>query len=663
MAILYPALEQVEKLKVPPTPGEKYLLEYLRDTMPDDYEVYFQPYLNGDMPDVIVMRQGCGVVIIEVKDWNLSNFTVSQKNEWVLKTNGAKVKPPYAQAFSYKTNMFNLHIDGLAEKKALNNAFYRVIHPFVFFYGSSKLDVVSLHKKAEDSLRNDKADLIKNRSSYESNNKHDEYNKKMDFYDRKLKQMRRNISISLADEELDKIKQSLASNNVLFEDDIYQRFLRYLQPPMHTAEQGKEVTYSKIQSRLIESAPGFQKVKGVAGCGKTTVLAKRAINAHKRHNDKVLILTFNITLRNLIRDKISDVREDFSWGFFEINNYHAFILQICNALGIETKPPEDEPYSMDFFERLVSDVNIFENLTDDKKLNRAKYQTILIDEIQDYKPEWVKIIRKYLLAEDGEMVLYGDESQNIYERAQDNHGAGNVQGFGRWERLTKSFRVEPDSPLVSFLQNYQQQHFLEKYDIDLLESKPSQNLLPIDQPVAYELIDNQNVQRVFEVIKNVIISEKIHPNDVVILGGKISFLREIEYCFQQQMNEKTLSTFESKEVFDRLLSQHTSVKANGSKYVDPIMELELSNIRRSKKFGFNLNSGHTKFSTVHSFKGMESKFIFFVVSNKDSPEVFYTGASRAKERLITFVEHGQEYAGYLMRESHVRFIKDDIALA
>nr|WP_270793662.1 UvrD-helicase domain-containing protein [Aeromonas sp. QDB36] len=46
----------------------------------------------------------------------------------------------------------------------------------------------------------------------------------------------------------------------------------------------------------------------------------------------------------------------------------------------------------------------------------TRYQTILVDEVQDFESEWVKILRDNFLSSEGEMVLFGDESQNIYER-------------------------------------------------------------------------------------------------------------------------------------------------------------------------------------------------------------------------------------------------------
>ncbi|TOA74847.1 UvrD-helicase domain-containing protein, partial [Vibrio parahaemolyticus] len=70
---------------------------------------------------------------------------------------------------------------------------------------------------------------------------------------------------------------------------------------------GKAVSLDDKQAKLAVSCVGKEKIKGVAGCGKTTIIAQRAVNAHERHKERVLIVTFNITLKNLIKDRISDI--------------------------------------------------------------------------------------------------------------------------------------------------------------------------------------------------------------------------------------------------------------------------------------------------------------------------------------------------------------------
>ena len=74
MAQIYPPLKQIQKFKVQPEKGEWELLVFLFNYLDDSYEIYFQPFLDGDMPDMVIMRKGGGVLIIEVKDWNLNSY-------------------------------------------------------------------------------------------------------------------------------------------------------------------------------------------------------------------------------------------------------------------------------------------------------------------------------------------------------------------------------------------------------------------------------------------------------------------------------------------------------------------------------------------------------------------------------------------------------------
>jgi len=60
-------------------------LDFLDKALNDTYEVYFQPFLNGDNPDIIIMRENSGVMIIEVKDWDLDSYELNEKRNWVLK--------------------------------------------------------------------------------------------------------------------------------------------------------------------------------------------------------------------------------------------------------------------------------------------------------------------------------------------------------------------------------------------------------------------------------------------------------------------------------------------------------------------------------------------------------------------------------------------------
>jgi hypothetical protein len=376
-------------------------------------------------------------------------------------------------------------------------------------------------------------------------------------------------------------------------------------------------------------------------------LAKRAVNAHKRHDGRVLILTYNKTLRNYIRDKISDVREDFSWGVFGINNYHSFITQILNECGIDTTPPDDYEKVSAYFDELYSNESLFDKHSDEL----YKYDSILIDEIQDYRPEWIKIIRKYFLCENGEMVLFGDDSQNIYERSSSLADSVKVQGFGRWERLTKSYRSKINSPITSMSKSFQIEYLVSKYDIDLVDAVPSQGALSFDLMKGIILSDVSDVDSVCKIIFSFLKKENIHPNDVTIISTNISFLRKLDQVIRIQSNEKTQTTFESEEAYLQLSERYGE---NSSE-----LRRDLEDIRGSKKFGFNLNSGLIKLSTVHSFKGLESSTSVYILLAKDEDEMVYTGITRAKQNNIIFVPGNSKYLEFFKKDTNMDFERID----
>jgi len=627
VAKLYPPIENINRLKVKPTDGEMFLLNYLVENLADDVEVYFQPFLNGDRPDIILMEKKSGVTIIEVKDWNLKSYTIDIDNKWYLQNIDLCIKSPFQQVFGYKNNLFNLHINGLLEKKIKNKNFYKLIKQYVYFHNISKHDIDVLYDNAENYYINEIS------INYESHKRKeiefDRYAKKDDYLKKKQLKLIRDKNLAITSQNLKHKSKSLLpgeSKNSLFEESIYLEFQRYLQPPYHVASEGKEIIYSKKQSQLITSKPVHQKVKGVAGSGKTVVLAKRAVNAHIRNEDAVLVLTFNLTLKSYIHDRISDVRENFDWKYFHITNYHQLIRYTLNNLNIEIILPEGLPQSETsiLFDKVYCDIDIFKN----HEQEIPQYKSIFIDEIQDYKPEWIKIIRKYFLADSGEMVLFGDEKQNIYERTIDTEKNSTVvQGFGRWEKLNQSIRQKEDSHILKLANSFQKIFFDGKYELDNLDLSTSQPQLASLGINKYSYYSKNNyasiVSSIFENIK----ANNIHPNDVSILSSQVSILREVDFLIRTDFNEKTKTTFEDKEMY-------------GSKSLDT---MDLSNLRNAKKVAFNHNSGVVKLATIHSFKGYESPTIFLIINDDDNEELIYTGITRAKENIMVFIPEKSKY--------------------
>jgi superfamily I DNA/RNA helicase len=75
-------------------------------------------------------------------------------------------------------------------------------------------------------------------------------------------------------------------------------------------------------------------------------------------------------------------------------------------------------------------------------------------------------------------------------------------------------------------------------------------------------------------------------------------------------------------------------------------ERQLKKLMRRKKVFFMQNSGLIKLSTVHSFKGMESPTIFFILKDVDDAELVYTAITRAKTNLIILDVGNGKYSNF-----------------
>src|SRR5690606_3030986 len=89
-----------------------------------------------------------------------------------------------------------------------------------------------------------------------------------------------------------------------------------------------------------------------------------------------------------------------------------------------------------------------------------------------------------------------------------------AQGFGRWIKLTRSYRTNLDSPLNQLFKDFQLNFLLEKHpDIEITDVSPTQigmgfSLLKYEKSTLADWKES-----VFESVKNYIRSYDLHPND------------------------------------------------------------------------------------------------------------------------------------------------------
>ena len=605
--VIYPDITSIKKMNL--MEGERVVLNFLWKHLASDYEVYYRPFINGDNPDIVIIRRKYGVVLIEICDWDLDKYTVREDGSWVEKSDDGDCKDllwvsPFEKLTNYKSNLVNLHCNKFFEQNIKGDRIWSTISRMVYFHNVTQ----------ENALQfcNQKGCILPEQGSA----------KYRGIFGKD----------GLTDKALNDYFSVLHMNkpNSVFNDELYHDIQRYLRPPHHEIDEGLDIHYTKEQLQLIPSiAQARQKIKGVAGCGKTLVLAKRAVNAYIRTKQPVLILTFNLALKNYIRDRIADVRENFGWENFYITNYHQFFKEQANKynLAVHSVEPFDNAH---FFDRVK---------------NRIKpFAAIFIDEIQDYKQEWIDIIVKNFADKETELVVFGDEKQNIYENALIEETESKQRELitrgivGPWNQsLRTTFRL--GNEIATLAKAFQMNFLQERYSIDEMSIMQSFNF---EGRILeyYHAASTISADYIVDLIYKLTRLYDIHPSDVAVLGSTMEYMREVDYSIRTRYKENTSITFDTKEEYEQNNFQRNDGKC------------------RARKNHLILRSGTIKLSTIHSFKGWEIHTVVLIIEDSErvNPELIYTGLTRAKQNLIILNLGNQTYDGFFSSRMHSQII-------
>jgi superfamily I DNA and RNA helicase len=185
---------------------------------------------------------------------------------------------------------------------------------------------------------------------------------------------------------------------------------------------------SQQSAAVVETYEGVQRIRGLAGCGKTIVLALKVAYLHARHPDWFIAVTFNTRslkkqFENLITTFVLEqaneepdwdkIRILNAWGAPGGSNRTGIYYEFCRDHGVEY---------LDFGtakNRFGSD-KAFEEACDialqGAKQFVPKYDAVLVDEAQDFAPNFLLLCYEYL--KDPKRLVYAyDELQNLGNRS------------------------------------------------------------------------------------------------------------------------------------------------------------------------------------------------------------------------------------------------------
>jgi len=173
------------------------------------------------------------------------------------------------------------------------------------------------------------------------------------------------------------------------------------------------------ESAAKKIAPGIQRIRGLAGTGKTVLLAMRAAEIHRRYPDKKILFTFNTqSLYNQARKLITNfyrfrASDDPNWEMLHIRhawggrNRPGVYYDLCGRQGTTPLTLNDVKH--------IRSKSPFQICCESALTNPIlpEYDFILVDEAQDFPNEFFQILRR--LAFPPFQICYAyDELQSIY---------------------------------------------------------------------------------------------------------------------------------------------------------------------------------------------------------------------------------------------------------
>ncbi len=589
--IVSPDIDSLPNLRQKLTAGERAVFElFKRKLAPAGWEIYTQPHLNGLRPDFVLLNPKIGIAVFEVKDWNLDamRYRVESDGDGLPVLIGERdgvsfsiqKDNPVNKVNKYRKAIFDLYCPRLKE----NTGFAVITAGIIFPYANAK----RVKELLEPFLNTD-------------------YGNKSAIY--------HPISgiNEVRNSDIGSIFPESGRQKSYYMTEAHANDLRgWLVEPDFAKTQREPLGLDPDQRALVTRWPAsrYRRIKGPAGSGKSLVLAARA--AHRAKEEKsVLIVTFNITLWHYLRDLV--VRATDGPGMMDqitFTHFHRFCKEVCVEAGYENQDDvlfkgsassEDNGMNDHYYGVLLP--QLAKRALESGKV--SKYDTIMVDEGQDFQPEWWNVLR-LALKEDGEMLLVADATQDVYSRAKAwTDEAMNGMGFsGDWARLKTGYR------LPALAQDYARdfaKRFLPPSTVDLPDV--GQGNLEIERCHLrwIQCPEEDGASACMRELELMMLQTGIATG---VANADITFITDDTKVgvdvtrMQEEKKVRTVSTFNPSE-----------------------------KERRREKMGFYMGDARIKATTLHSFKGWEAILLLVYVSEFRTDEnkaLIYAALTRLK---------------------------------
>jgi len=428
-------IEQANKFGINYTDNHKNLAEHLNNSLENEWMIYIKPYLGGKYPDIfLLLHPDKGMVILKIITWTNNDpqaysfdqkeFKGKKRNQYAVDSKpipspGNDLENIFKELIYNDIPEINKFFDSLETE--LGNEYYKskkycAIRLGYYFPNIDSLDTIdSIFKNFK--IKKKYFILVKN-----DLNGNEDINEKIDNHDKEKK--------------VERLIEKYWNNNLV------KKILPELTPSHHKIEHGRTINFTNEQNRIIRSNPGkIEVLKGAAGSGKSLIIGQRAARIAENERS-VLVITFNITLINYLKEQVGGAQVSFDWGYIRFIHFHGLCQDIEETYGEKLSPlyfneDDDSNYKVTWPSAIS---NYLSDLDSGYHLHR-KYDAILIDEAQDYSKEMFEMLNHVKSNENAETLIVFDEKQNLYRNDLEwlSEQVNNISILQRSHRIPEIF--------------------------------------------------------------------------------------------------------------------------------------------------------------------------------------------------------------------------------
>lgn len=410
--------------------GERRFAWRLGSHLEDDYLCWYELPVGKRQrySDFIILHPNRGLLLLEVKDWKLDTIhAIDRVSTTLLTPHGLKaVSNPLEQVRQCAYQL----IDRLQKDPQLVHAEGRYLGNLVFSYGYGVVLSGITRKQFEAT------DLGEVLPEHQTICK-DEMVESVDpeaFQQRLWNMFNFQFSKPLTLPQIDRIRWHLfpevrinaGEQRSLFPDEPDERSLDQLVPDI--------VKVMDMQQELLARSlgEGHRVIHGVAGSGKTLILAYRCLYLARLLHKPILVLCYNITLAARLRELMAERGVGDKVNVYHFHDWCGEQLRLYHV----NRPPSGDRY----FDRLVEAVI---DAAGKGYIPHAQYGAVMIDEGHDFEPEWLQLVVGMVDPDTNSLLLLYDDAQSIYAKtAQLDFSLSSVgiQARGRTTVLKLNYR-------------------------------------------------------------------------------------------------------------------------------------------------------------------------------------------------------------------------------